>query len=68
MENTLADELADMRRRLEDMHRWWERIQPMEDWDDFTFREKLFKLENGKTLSEKSSEYPVERRSEFSSR
>ena len=29
VENTIADELADMGTRLEEMHRWWKRIQPI---------------------------------------
>ena len=48
LENTIADELADMGMRLEEMHRWWKRFQPMRSWDEFTFREKLKKLERGK--------------------
>ena len=29
VENTITDELADMGMRLEEMHRWWKRVQPM---------------------------------------
>ena len=52
--NTIADELADKGTRLEEKHRWWKRIQQMGNWDEFIFREKLKKLEKGKTLSEKA--------------
>ena len=41
VENTIADELAEMGTRLEEMNRWWKRIQPMGNLDEFTFRKKL---------------------------
>ena len=28
VEHTIADELADMGTRLEEMNRWWKRMQP----------------------------------------
>ena len=45
VENTIADELVDMGTRPEEMNRWWKRIQPMGNRDEFTYRKKLDKLE-----------------------
>ena len=44
--NTIADELADMGTRPEEMNRWWKRIQPMGNWDELTFARSLTNLRN----------------------
>ena len=35
--NTIAHELEDMGARVEEKHRWWERTQPMGNWDECIF-------------------------------
>ena len=39
---------------LEEQHRWWQRAQPMGDWDENTFQVKGSKLQQEKTLSEQA--------------
>ena len=39
--NSIADELADLRTRLEAQHRWWKRAQRMGDWEEDVFCTKI---------------------------
>ena len=58
MGNTIADELADLGTRLEALHRWWKRVQPMGQKCRF-YKER-------ETPCEQALRIPVNRRSEFS--
>ena len=50
--NSIADELADLGIRLEAQHRWWQRAQPMGDWEEDVFQAKISSLQREKTPCE----------------
>ena len=35
--NSTSDELADLGTLLEAQHRWWKRVEPMDDWEEDVF-------------------------------
>ena len=62
---SIVDELADLGTRMEVLHRWWKRVQPMVDWEEDVFQTEISSPQRKNTVRTSSSQ-PVDRRGGFS--